>query len=199
MKKTPYIAKVYLLLAAFLLALPTIGTKYYPGQEGRFLIASESIRMEPFREGVVYISRHTVFGAFGFIINKPIDLQKLEETGVEIPANVEKLMLGGPVEFPDKVFSIYANHPMEPIEEYEEDYDLSLAEVIKRVERYPEKEIYLGYSGWGPLQLDIEIMRGSWTVIEVPKDIIFKNEESFTLWRDLKNKRTPDRYLDQKI
>lgn len=199
MKKTPYIAKVYFLLAAFLIALPTLGTKYYPGQSGRFLIASERIGAEPFRESVIYISRHNIFGAFGLVINKPIDLEKLKGIGVDVPENAERIMMGGPVNFPDKAFSLHGELPTEPVEEYEQELDLTLEEVIKRVERYPEKQVYLGYSGWGPLQLDMEIVRGSWSVIEADKDIIFENEDPFKLWRELKNKRMPDRYIDQKI
>lgn len=199
MKKTPYIAKVYLLLAAFLIALPTLGTKFYPGQEGRFLVASESIRMEPFRESVVYISRHNIFGAFGLIINKPIDLEKLKELGIDAPENAPRMLVGGPVEFPDKAFGLYANHPQEPLEDYKTDNSLTLEEVISRIERYPEKQIYLGYSGWGPLQLEIELLRGSWTIIEAPKDVIFEEDSTFSIWRDLKNERTPDRYEDQQI
>ncbi len=199
MKKTPHIAKVYLLLAAFLIALPTLGTTYYPGQAGRFLVASENLRVEPFRESVIYVTRHNIFGAFGLVINKPIDLQKLKEQGVTIPANATPLMLGGPVSFPEKAFSIHANHVQEPVTDNHKNHELSLEEVIKQVERYPEKQIYLGYSGWGPLQMDIEIMRGSWTIIDAPKNIIFEEENSFDIWRDLKNKRTPDRYIDQKI
>lgn len=199
MKKTPYIVKVYFLLAAFCIALPTLGTQFYPSQKGRFLVASEKIRYEPFRESVIYISHHDLFGAFGLVINKPIDIEKLREVDKNLPEDLPPLRLGGPVGFPDHSFALFANHPQEPVEEHPRGQSYSLEDVIKKVDRYPHKQVFIAYSGWGPLQLDMEIIRGSWTVIDAPKEIVFEETDTVDLWRRLKEQRTPDRYSDQKI
>lgn len=199
MKMTPHIVRTYLLLAAFLLALPTIGTKFYHGQTGKFLVASENIRYEPFRESVIYISRHNLFGAFGLVINKPIDMKKLREVYPDLPENVGDLRLGGPVGLYDQATAIYANHPQEPEVDRDRDRELSLEELMKLVERYPHKKVFIGYSGWGPLQLEMEIIRGTWTVVDAPPDIIFEDNNTFDLWRKLRSIRKNDLYEDQKI
>ena len=199
MQKTPYIAKVYLLLAAFFIALPTIGTKFYKGQTGKFLVASENVRYEPFRESVIYITHHSVFGAYGFVINKPIDLERLKQAYADVPDNVEDLRIGGPVGLYDDSFAIYASLPQEPKIDWEIDAKLPLKEVIARVDRQPYKQVFIGFSGWGPLQLEMEIVRGTWNVVEANPAVIFEDKETLDIWRELKSLRTTDRYEDQKI
>ncbi len=201
MKKTPYIAKVYLLLAAFLIALPTIGTSYYPGQQGRFLIASEKIRGEPFGESVIYISHHSIFGAFGVIVNKPLDSEKLVQLNpdLQLPKDFPLLKMGGPVDFPHKAYAFYSELSKDVIIEDNRAQDMSVADVINSVESYPQSQVFLGYSGWGPLQLEIELLRGTWTIIEAPAETMFEQEDMSDMWYRLKQQRAPDHYIDQKI
>ncbi len=44
-----------------------------------------------------------------------------------------------------------------------------------------ENRPYFGYAGWGPVQLDYELFRGAWHVIEADADIL--NAPPETMWR----------------
>ncbi|MCB9973857.1 MAG: YqgE/AlgH family protein [Rhodospirillales bacterium] len=189
MHRTPPIIRLYLLLAAFLLALPVLGTKFYHGQTGRFLVAAESMRYEPFRESVIYISHNDLFGAFGLIINKPLDASV---HGISLPDGADAAWLGGPVAFPQETFGLYASLPDAPEEASPAGETLPAGELWQRMENAPHKRLYYGYSGWGPLQLEIELLQGRWSIIEVPKDVIFSDEDPVALWRRLNDLRASD-------
>lgn len=94
MKFTPQSARGYILLAAFFIALPTIGN-FYKGHTGRFLIASSMIGSGEFQRSVVYVVEHGLFtGARGYIVNKPLEGRK----GV---------FYGGPVETDDHRYTMH--------------------------------------------------------------------------------------------
>ena len=48
----------------------------------------------------------------------------------------------------------------------------------------PEIRFFAGYSGWAPGQLEAEIGRGDWFVVEGDTDAIFRKDTS-TLWQDM--------------
>ena len=90
MKLTPHSARMYILLAAFFLALPSLN-HMYKGQEGRFLVAHSDQPAGVFHQTVIYIVHHDIFGgARGYIINRPL-LGQGE-------------FYGGPVAYPEHVF-----------------------------------------------------------------------------------------------
>lgn len=70
MKLTPHSARLYLLLAAFLIALPSISKAFYPGIAGQLLV-SVAGQAEPFTDTVLYITSHDFFSAHAIILNKP--------------------------------------------------------------------------------------------------------------------------------
>jgi putative transcriptional regulator len=45
-----------------------------------------------------------------------------------------------------------------------------------------ELRVYLGYSGWGPGQLEIEMARGAWHVLPADADLVFDPEPD-SVWR----------------
>lgn len=141
MKFTPHSARGFFLLAAFFIALPTLGN-FYTGQQGRFLIASPAIKSGAFQESVIYVVDHGLFtGARGYVINRP----------------VEGGFYGGPLGQADHVYTLY---------------------------HQGESREYHGFAGWAPLQLEYEIIRGSWSVAPGSLDSIFSDDLN-RLWRDL--------------
>ena len=69
MRLTPHAARIYLLLAALLLALPAINKTIYPDYSGKLLIAPAG-SAKPFDNAVIYILHHDMFGAQGVILNR---------------------------------------------------------------------------------------------------------------------------------
>ncbi len=90
MKLTPHSARIYILLAAFFLALPSLN-HLYKGQEGRFLVAHPDQPAGVFQQSVIYIVHHDLFGgARGYIINRPLSGQDA--------------FYGGPLSYPEHTF-----------------------------------------------------------------------------------------------
>lgn len=173
MKLTPHVARIYILAAAFLIALPTLAS-LYKGHTGKFLVATHEINpASPFHRSVVYIARHNLFMAYGFVINKPLSPELLEKKRIEsygLPA-----YYGGPVSFPDAAFMLAVGNGGWPV-------------FLKDEKDLAKGERYLfGYAGWGPLQLNYEMARGGWVVIDYEPDFLFGIPSS-EVWENARKK-----------
>lgn len=163
MKPTPHIARTYLLIAAFLIALPTLAS-FYNGQTGRLLVAvGQLAEGGPFEQSVVYIVEHNLFSAHGYIINRPMLPHEAEKilggNKVDIP-----VFYGGPVGHPSTAAVLTkAEQGILPIP-----YEVDIA--------YEDGWLMFGYAGWGPLQLNYEIVRGGWDVIDFDETLVFETK-----------------------
>ncbi len=142
MKPTPHLARIYLLIAAFFIVLPSL-TGLYSGHSGKLLVATSKVPPGPFYRSVVYIAGHNVFSAGGYSVNVP------REGGD---------FLGGPLAKERAVFM-------------SRDESGGIVFASAEAEGFARK-IY-GYAGWGPLQLNYEIARGGWDVIEYDPVLVF--------------------------
>jgi len=151
---------------------------------GKLLIAMPSLGDPNFRRSVVLLGAHSHDGgAFGLIVNRPIDVDLsdvLDELGLETPpTELPQVLAGGPVE-PSHGFVLSESGDF-PVE----NDDLALPEGLtvsgsadtlaafvdgKNSGRF---QLILGYSGWYPGQLEIEIEENSWLVAPVTTSIIF--------------------------
>lgn len=203
MCKTPFIAKVYLLLAIGILAIPTLGTTYYTGTTGKFLVSTEAVTDNIFRETVIYIIKHDALGAYGVIVNKPLSEEmqaKIRDEYADIGGSVYR---GGPVRASQIASLVYDPENQERPEFLNPN---SLEEPAERLEdylcqvwRYPNYAFFLGYTGWGPLQLEMEILRGTWSSIDAEPSILFSDESRGSLWGDLQQKLQTYQYTQTKI
>lgn len=116
-------------------------------------------------------------GAFGVIINRIIDMDiqtLLEQVSIDIADLPTKAtMFGGPVQLTscrvlyegERTFeagdTLYdqSNHPIT--------ISPSLQELQRLIDEKISFEIIIGYSGWGPEQLDKEIAEGSWLYTDI--------------------------------
>ncbi len=151
---------------------------------GNFLIAMPSLGDPNFRRSVVLLGAHSLEeGAFGLIVNRPLDIELseiLDELGLEIPkSDFPRVLAGGPVE-PSHGFVLFAlaDRPLESD-------DLLLPEGLT-VSGNTETlaafasgglsgtySLILGYSGWHPGQLETEIEENSWLVAPLKTSIVF--------------------------
>ena len=135
-----------------------------------------------FAEQVIYICSHGDEGAVGIAINKPdlgITLEDvLRSSNLPVPPELNiSVYIGGPVE-PNAAFILYQS-------EYVTEQQLvvsptvSLSRETKVLEdiaygRGPEKFLFaFGYAGWGPGQLEQELVSQGWLTIPADDSIIF--------------------------
>lgn len=151
---------------------------------GKFLIAMPSLGDPNFRRSVVLLGAHSPEdGAFGLIVNRPIDVELpeiLDEMGLETPkSELPRVLAGGPVE-PSHGFVLFELGDSLP-----EIDDLILpdgltvsgsAETLTTFTsgaRSGKFSLVLGYSGWFPGQLENEIEENSWLVAPFKSSIAF--------------------------
>jgi putative transcriptional regulator len=151
---------------------------------GQLLIAMPSLGDPNFQRTVVLVGAHSIDeGAFGLVINRPLDLdlgEILAELGLERPTGeLPAVLSGGPVE-PGHGFVLFESGDRLP---HEDDLVLpdglnvsgnteTLADCASG-EHGGRYSLVLGYSGWYPGQLETEIEENSWLVAPVHTSIIF--------------------------
>lgn len=155
---------------------------------GSFLVSTCRMPDPRFEEMVIYICGHSHEGAMGLAINKPSHTVTLAEIlhGADLVApNDPKLLLpvyfGGPVEM-DSAFILYTS-------EYQADNQLSVSPTVSlsrdqrvlediSLGRGPEKYLFfMGYTGWGPGQLERELVEDGWLLVPADDAIIFDTED----------------------
>ncbi len=149
---------------------------------GSFLISTSKMPDPRFEEQVIYICAHSHEGAMGVVINKPNTMFTMSEvlSGAGLPVPSEELPpihIGGPVEL-ESAFILYRS-------DYHTEYELvvsstvSLSRETKVLEdiaksQGPEKYLFLlGYAGWGPGQLEHELVEEGWLTVPANDHIIF--------------------------
>lgn len=156
------------------------------------LIAMPRLDDPNFFRSVVLMCAHTREGAFGLVLNHGIDLpmQKIcEEQGIPWAGDAsQKALSGGPVER----HRGWLLHPSDKRFEGTQVIDDGLALTASRegLVAYAQDpdgpyRLMLGYAGWGPGQLDGEVLHGSWLTAPLDRplvDLLFKSPRT-SLWQ----------------
>ncbi len=155
---------------------------------GYFLISTPQMPDPRFREQVIYLCAHGDEGAMGLVINNPDKsltlLDILHGANMPIPeGQLPPVYLGGPVER-EAGFILYSpgNSQRYSLEVSPHVYlsrDSRMLEDIARSEG-PENFLFmLGYAGWGPGQLETELMDNSWLTVPGDEEILFHTPDEF--------------------
>ncbi len=149
---------------------------------GSFLISTQKMPDPRFEEQVVYVCAHSHEGAMGVVINRPNPMFTLGEVlrgaGLPIPSEeLPPIHIGGPVEL-ESAFILYKS-------DYHAEFELAVSSTVslsretKVLEDIsnsegPEKYLFLlGYAGWGPGQLEQELVDDGWLTVPANDHIIF--------------------------
>lgn len=160
-----------------------------PPAAGKFVVATHELQAPTFGETVILLLAHGRAGAVGLIVNRPTATSATEILdSPEILENYDgPLFFGGPVEIdslrallrtddpPDGAIRIIEHVYVVPL-------GLDIAPHLTGTAR--ELRFYVGYSGWGPGQLEAEIARGSWRVISATEELVF-SEDARRVWPSL--------------
>lgn len=157
--------------------------------DGQCLIAMPGMQDGNFTRSVVYICAHSSAGAMGFVINRQqlvsfpdvlahLDLMNSTDAAMA-PAEVRAfpVLAGGPVET-GRGFVLhsddYASSSSIPVSD-----DISLTATLDILRAISEGQgpkkatLLLGYAGWGPGQLELEIAGNGWLNCPATDGLIF--------------------------
>ncbi len=155
---------------------------------GKLLVSMPSLEDERFYKTVIYICAHSSEGTMGIIINKKIDYDLypdlLEQLGIDKPLGNKKLYIryGGPVEtgrgfvlhsdevIQKETLSIVKGVALTSTSEFFED--------LSKGKGPANSILALGYAGWGPGQIEKELLANSWMTIDANSTFLFDDEVS---------------------
>lgn len=155
---------------------------------GKFLIAMPGMGDPRFESSVVLLCSHSDEGAMGLIVNKPstdVALGELLEQ-LDIAPSAQGLdrpvHFGGPVEggrgfvlhSPDYGSQI---HTLKVTDDIRMTATIDVLEDIGRGAGPDQTLMLLGYSGWGPGQLEEEIARNGWLTADASAELLFETAD----------------------
>jgi len=159
-----------------------------PPQDAVFLVATSKIPEGNFHQTVVLLIRHDRDGAFGLIINRPslISASRMVP-GLKIrPKQDVELWQGGPVDPGSWFVLIRSSETLEGATQISGNLQISsdqdlLRKLLRKKKFKGRFRIYSGYAGWASGQLEAELMRGGWKVVEGGADAVFSADPA-ELW-----------------
>ncbi len=135
-----------------------------------------------FARTVVLLCKHNDEGAFGLVVNRPLVTTGRVIVNSDPPMETEReleVWVGGPVE-PQSSWILVGDHEEETGRGGMRICDgLYLSTSTSRLSRLlepnppPRTRLVIGYSGWGPGQLEFELAESAWLLSDVSADLIF--------------------------
>ena len=168
-----------------------VNTANPPGvkvKKGVFLVATENLAQSSFKETVIFMTHFSALGATGIAINRPADIT-LTDAFPEIQAfkdYPDTLFLGGPVHSEAVFVLMQTDRPHAGMRHIIE--NIYFAAGINAISHGLPKSVkgefaraYAGYAGWASGQLENEIDRGDWLVVETDAHIVFEQDPTL-IW-----------------
>jgi putative transcriptional regulator len=152
---------------------------------GKLLIAMPGMGDPRFAGAVVFLCAHSPDGAMGLIVNKRMEevtfSEMLEQLEIGTPGAVRDVPVcyGGPVELRRGFVLHSADYDTRGDDGVEVDGRFSMTATLDVLEdiangRGPRQALLaLGYSGWGPGQVEAEIAQNGWLTAEASPDLVF--------------------------
>lgn len=153
---------------------------------GRLLVASETMSDPRFAESVILLLQHDRSGSVGLVLNNRTELLP-EEMSEQLVHGLRHVYFGGPVE-PFAITVLYfGDQPPENSRKVLKGIHLTGINEINALLEQGEKvhfRVFLGYSGWGPGQLEMELALRSWQVYPADERVLAQ-ENVEDLWQQL--------------
>lgn len=151
---------------------------------GKLLVALPGMPDPRFEKSVILMCAHSDQGAMGIIVNKPFEglsfRDLVERLDVKVTADTPDppILFGGPVGT-GQGFVLHSSEFGNGEATMPVTSEISLTatiEILRAIAegRGPQKALFaLGYAGWGPGQIENELMSNGWIPCDVQKDILF--------------------------
>ncbi len=156
------------------------------------LIAMPAMADQRFALSVIYLCAHTDDGAMGIVVNRPLAspsfadlLQQLHVDPVP-PARSIRLCQGGPVDHARGFVLHTADWTGDGSLRVDDQMALTASlDILKAIAAGggpKQGMLALGYAGWGPGQLDQEIVQNTWLSAPADPALLFDDDHD-TKWR----------------
>lgn len=168
---------------------------------GQLLIASPTIGDPRFTHAVILLLRQDETGAFGIVLNHPIEKRSLASLGAAtgdqepgLEGSIE-IFAGGPVQ-PELGFVVHSP-------DYHDSATLTVGskvamtadkQILRDIGHHkgPKEALFaFGYAGWGPGQLEGEIAEHDWFTTTGDPKLIFDYDRD-SLWDEAIKRRTQE-------
>ncbi len=157
--------------------------------QGKFLVAAKGIEDPRFQETVILLLRHDQDGAMGLVINLPtgVSVSSAFPKIRELRKRTDKVFIGGPVAGNQLFLLIRTDKaPEGSFHVFRHTYLSSSLTVLRHIARDRKSRrsfrVFAGYAGWAGGQLEREVARGSWYVLDADEKLIFDKDPS-DLWQ----------------
>jgi putative transcriptional regulator len=159
----------------------TVSTSAPPSVAPALLLSMPQLDDPNFRRSVVLLCQHTADGAWGLVLNRPTGTAASQAVRLDPPVSVDnglELWVGGPVE-PERGCLLLGEDPMdaEAVQICHGVYISGSASLLRQLlekEQQPRTRLLMGYAGWGPGQLDMELRDSAWLIMPVELDLVFE-------------------------
>jgi putative transcriptional regulator len=153
---------------------------------GHLLVAMPQMEDSRFERTVIYMCAHNADGAMGLVVNKLFDAitfpDLLEQLNIETGPKTEQIRVhfGGPVES-GRGFVLHTDDyvrdgTLKVRQGFALTATVDILKAIAQGEGPSHSLLALGYSGWGPGQLESEIAANGWLIVPANADLVFASE-----------------------
>lgn len=162
---------------------------------GELLISTPTMRDPRFANSVIFICAHNEEGAFGLVLNRPVPRLTMADVLAQIGITDEgtigrfPVLSGGPVET-QRGFVLHSGKVGDDPSGQSLPGGLVLSastDILKSINMGEGPDnwlLALGYSGWGPGQLEQEIGQNAWLTCAVPPGLLFDREPGEHQWQE---------------
>lgn len=164
---------------------------------GKLLVAMPDLNHPHFKAAVILLLHYSQQGAAGLILNRPTRLTLAAEFEDQVSERLgkETLYWGGPQAMDRRVMLLesFDDETARPLEQVLD--SIYLANELSEFRRLLKQEspvhrlrVFAGYTGWGPSQLEQEIIRGDWLVLPGRAELVMPRETE-SIWPQLMHYR----------
>jgi len=151
-----------------------------------FLLSMPQLADPNFNRTVVLLCSHNDRGAFGLVVNRPLETTGRVTVSLDPPltGNFDlQVWIGGPVE-PQRSWILVGHSSDDPDDGSaygatsvtNELYLSTSPDLLRRLlepDPPPHARLIIGYAGWGPGQLEAELEASAWLLSDVDRRLIF--------------------------
>lgn len=159
--------------------------------QGKIIITPRGSPDPHFSNSVIVLAHYDRTGALGLMLHYKSDLtiQKALKGIAGAEKRTDPVFVGGPVELPVVFALLRAKSAPTGVSHVTNDLYLmtskqSIANALTEERPVSELRVFIGYSGWGPGQLEREVRRSGWYIFDYDESIVFDDHPD-TLWNRL--------------